>query len=208
MPRLLGSLALVAALLLTAGGCSDDAPDEPGPSSDGSSAGPPASPSAGESSASPTEPPTPSVTPAAGLRLRQGHLVVHVPEGWSKSPEPVLGSFSEQAVDDVLQSKLFIAELPDPAGGGPVDLDELARTAIRSGAYLRDPEILEPVELGGVEWYHTGGPIDSASYQDGFGTVAGGFQFTITLTTGIGILTPAERQDLLDSILASVELEL
>lgn len=204
MSRLLGSLVLTAALLLTTVSCSDDNPAEPEPSGDRSSSTPSVPTSAPPES---TPPPTPSVTPAAGLKMRQGHLVVYAPEGWSMTPEPVNSPISMQAVDDALQSKLFLGELPDLSGGAPVDLDEQARDAVRSGQYLRDPAILEPVELDGVQWYHTGGPIDAASYQDGFGTVAGGFQFTITVTTGIGILTPAERQDLLEQILASVELD-
>lgn len=206
MSRHLGSLVLAAVLLVTVSACSDDAPPDPEPSSDGSSGSQePTSP--GATTSSPTEPASPSVTPAAGLTVRQGHLSVRAPEGWSKAAEPGMGGFSELVVDDVLQSKLFVAELPDLSGGAPVSLDEQARAAIRSGAFVQDPEIVDPVELGGVEWYHLSGPIDSAQYQDSFGTVAEGFQFTLTLTTGIGILTEAEREELLASILATVELD-
>ncbi|GEP35911.1 hypothetical protein NSZ01_36790 [Nocardioides szechwanensis] len=204
--RHLGSLALAAALLLTTVGCSDDTPSDPEPSSSPSSDDSSGTP---ETSAPPTsDPPTPSVSAASGLRMTQGHLSVHAPEGWEKTPEPALGEFSEQADDPTLGSTLFIAELPDLAPGTEVDLRELARSAIRTTQYLRDPEIVEPVELDGVRWYHTSGRIDSVTYEDGFGTVAGGFFLRIGLRTGVRVVSPAEREELLASVLATVDLEL
>jgi hypothetical protein len=201
--RHLGSLVLAAVLLLTASACSDDTPTEPDPSdSPTGSSSPPAS------SAPPTsQPPTPSVTPASGRRMTQGHLSVHAPHGWRRTPEPSVGEFSEQADDPALGSTLFIAELPDLAPGAEVDLGELARSAIRNGHYLRDPEIVEPVELDGVRWYHTSGRIDSAQIEESFGTIAGGFQLKITLRTLKDAMSQAEREDLLASILATVELD-
>lgn len=204
MLRHLGSLVLAAVLLLTTAACSDDPPEEPDPTTSPSSDGSLSTP---EPTATPTtEPPTPTETPAVGLRMRQGRLSVHAPEGWAKSPEPELGEFSEQAVDQALGSTLYIAELPDTAPGAAVDLDQLARSAIRNANYVRDPEIVAPVELGGVRWYHTSGLIDPASYEDAFGTVADGFFYRITLTTLKDILPPAEREALLASILDTVEL--
>lgn len=202
MSRHLGALVLAAVLSQTVSGCSDDPPPYPGPSARGSES-PSSTP---ETSAPPTsEPSEPGVAPASGLRLRQGHLSVRAPEGWRKSPEPTAGEFSEQADDKVLGSTLFIGELPDLAPGAEVDLDQLARAAIKTAYYLRDPEILEPVELDGVRWYHTSGQIDAASYEDAFGTVTDGAQLQITLKTGVGLMSVAERNDLLASILATVQ---
>lgn len=202
MSRHLGALVLAAVLSLTVSGCSDDAPPDPGPSSPGSES----SSSAPETSAPPTTEPTePSVAPATGLRLRQGHLSVRTPEGWKKSPEPSVGEFSEQAYDKVLGSTLFIGELPDLAPGAEVDLDEQARTAIRTAYYRRDPEILEPVELDGVLWFHTSGQIDAATYEDAFGTITDGVQLSLSVRTGVGLMSVAEREALLASILATVE---
>lgn len=204
--RHLGSLVLAAALLLTAAACSDDAPEEPdatsAPTSDSSSSTP-------ETSAPPTtEPPTPTVTPASGLALRQGRLSVRAPEGWKKTPEPVFGQFSQQADYDPLLGKLFMGELPDLSGGAVTfSIDEQARMSIESGQYRRDPEIVAPVEIDGRQWYHTSGPIDAAQYEDALGTNAGGYTFKIALTTGVGLLSPAEREALLASILATVELD-
>lgn len=204
LSRHLGSLALVALLLLTAA-CSDDSPEPSG------------SPSSVDSSSTPeiappptTEPPTPTttVTPAAGLELRQGILSVRAPVGWKKTPEPSVGEFSEQADYHPWVSTLFIGELPDTAPGATVDLDELARSAIRTTHYLRDPEIVEPVELGGVRWYHTSGPIDSATYEDAFGTVTDGVFLRIGLRTGRMLVSAAQREELLASVLATVELDL
>ena len=209
MSRHLGALVLAAVLSQTVSGCSDDTPPEPGPgspSSESSSSTPETSSPPTTEPTEPSEPSGPSVAPATGLRLRQGHLSVRAPEGWKKSPEPTTGEFSEQADDSVLGSTLFIGELPDLAPGAEVDLDEQARSAIRTGFYLRDPKIVEPVELDGVMWYHTSGPIDRATYLDELGTITAGVQLTISLRTGIGLMSRAEREDLLASILATVEL--
>lgn len=207
MSRHLGPLALAAVLLVSTAACSDDTPEEPEPSVPSSSSPSSASSAPETSPPAATEPPDPTVSPATGLRLRQGHLSVTVPEGWEKTPEPAFGELSEQAGDRVLGSTLFIGEVPDLAPGAEVDLDELARTAIRNAHHLRDPEIVEPVELDGVLWYHTSGQIGSAGYEDAFGTITDGFQFSITLTTGVGVMSAAEREDLLASILATVELD-
>jgi hypothetical protein len=204
--RHLGSLVLAGALLLTTAACSDDTPDDPEPSA--SPSGDPSS-STPESSAPPTtETPTPTVTPAAGIELRQGTLSVRAPAGWGKTPEPSVGGFSEQADDPALLSTLFISELPDLAPGTEIDLDQLARSAIKNAHYLRDPEIVAPVDLDGVAWFHTSGQIDSATYEDMFGTITGGFQLRVVLRTGIDVVPAAEREELLASILATVELDL
>jgi len=204
--RQLGSLVLAAVLMLSTAACSDDTPDEPdpvtSPSSDVSSSTP-------ETSAPPTtEPPTPSVTPASGRKMTQGHLSVRAPQGWRKTPEPSVGEFSEQSEDPNLLSTLFIAELPDLAPGSETDLGDQARSAIKNTHYLRNPEIVEPVALDGVRWYHTSGRIDAAQIEDSFGTITGGFQLRLTLRTLKDAMSPAEREDLLASILATVELDL
>jgi hypothetical protein len=205
--RHLGSLVLAAVLLQTASGCSDDAPPDPGPGSPSSESSSSTPQTSAPPTTEPTEPSEPTVAPASGLRLRQGHLSVRAPEGWTKSPEPTAGEFSEQADDKVLGSTLFIGELPDLAPGAEVDLDQLARSAIRTAYDLRDPEILEPVELDGVRWYHTSGQIDAASYEDAFGTITDGVELQISLKTGVGLMSAAERSDLLASILATVEID-
>ncbi len=207
MSRHLGALVLAAVLSQTVSGCSDDAPPDTGPSSPSSESSSSTPETSAPPTTEPTEPSEPSVAPATGLRLRQGHLSVRVPEGWTKSPEPVLGEDSEQAADKVLGSTLFIGELPDLAPGAEVDLDEQARSAIRTGYYLRDPKIVEPVELDGVMWYHTSGPIDRATYEDAFGTITDGVQLSLSLRTGLGLMSRAEREDLLASILATVEVD-
>lgn len=203
MSRHLGSLVLAVGLLLTTSACSDDTPEEPTPSgspTDSSPSTPETSPP--ESSA----PPTATVAPAAGLELRQDGLSVRAPEGWRKTPEPTTGEFSEQADHPALGSTLFVGALPDLAPGVEVDLAQLARSAIRNAHYVRDPEIVDPVEIAGVEWYHTSGFIGPATYEDAYGTIAGGFLYNISLRTLKDAMTPAEREELLASILATVEL--
>ena len=212
MSRHLGSLVLAAVLLLATAACSDDAPDDPEPSgsSSDSPSDAPSTPEASAPAPATTESPDPTgptVTPAAGLELRQGILSVRAPMGWKKSPEPILGNFSEQADYHPWVSTLFIGELPGPDAGAPVDLDELARSAIRTDVALRDPEILEPVELDGVRWYHTSGMIDSATYEDAFGTVTDGVFLRIGLRTGRMLVSAAQREELLASVLATVELD-
>jgi len=206
--RHLGSLVLATALLLTASACSDDTSPEPEPSDSPTSTTSAPVTSGSPTSQPPTSEPPPSVTPAAGLKMTQGHLSVRAPEGWKKTPEPTTGEFSEQADEAASGSTLYISELPDLAPGAEVDLDVLARSAIKNAHYVQDPEIVEPEEIAGVAWYHTSGFIGGANHEEAFGTITGGFVFQISLRTLKDAMSPAEREDLLASILASVELDL
>lgn len=206
MSRHLGSLVLTAALLLTAG-CSDEDPPTPEPTG---AATPDPTPTATAPS-EPTEPPAstgtpePTVSPASGPLLRQEHLSLHAPEGWVVTEEN--DTITGFAQDETLLSTVMIGEVEDLSPGAPVDLDEMARDSVENGAYLRDPEILEPHEIAGVLWFHTSGQIDDAHYEDAFGTITDGVLLEITVTSLVEILSPREHQELVDSILASVELD-
>lgn len=206
MSRHLGSLVLTAVLLVAAAGCSDDSAPDPEPTGPGSETSPTQSPPSATSEPSvTTEPSEPTAPAATGPQLRQEHLSVHAPEGWAVTKEN--DTITGFAQDEVLLSTLMISEVEDPNPGVTITLDEMARDSVKSGQYLRDPEILEPVEIGGVLWFHTSGQIDDAQYEDVFGTVTDGVILDIAITTVVDMVPRREREELVDSILASVQLD-
>ena len=197
--RLLGFLALAAALslLVACGGEPTSAPAPSGtPSSGGTAAGEPTSEASDEPSLEP------SVEPATGPVLRQDHVSVTSPEGFTVTPEADRRSGQTQTGEG---TTIFLSELPDLAPGLTLSTRELAEVTLENSFYLRKPRIVAPVQAGGVEWFHLAGPIDSGNYVDAFGTVTDGVQLDLVIET-YRSLPAAERRAIVASTLASVEL--
>lgn len=194
--RRLGPLVLMAALTFVTTSCSDDEPTTqptPQPSTTASD------PSGVPSSQAPAEPTESASASATGPALELDHVSLNSPEGWTITKES--DPFSAQASDGA-GSTLFLGELPDLAPGEAVDLRQLAQDSITNGFYVRDPEIVDPTEAGGVAVYHVSGQIDAASYLQEFGTITAGVLVTIKLQTPVG-LAADQRQELVDQVLAS-----
>lgn len=202
MKRSLGSLAVCAVLVLTSA-CSGEE-DEPGPSAGGSES---VSGESASASGEPTTEPSPSppaiseVEAASGPDLTQTHLTVRAPEGWELTREG--DPFSGQASDGL--SAIFVTEIED-FGDGILSLRKQAEIARATGAYLQKPTILDPVEIDGREWYHLAGPTDRIRHVDAFGTSEDGLSYSVDISLNRATFTPAQRQQLVDSVLASINI--
>lgn len=201
MKRSLGSLTVCAVLVLTSA-CSGG--DDPAPGAGGTASTPEGSaPSSDEPTAeeSPEEPQTPEVEPATGPDLTQTNLSVRAPEGWTLTREG--DPFSGQASEGL--SSIFVTEIED-FGDGLLSTRQQAEIAQNAGSYLTKPKILEPVEIDGREWYHVAGPTDRVRHVDAFGTSEDGLSYSVDISLNLATFTPAERQELVDSVLASISI--
>lgn len=202
MKRSLGSLA-VCALLVLSSACSGDG-DDPAPGAGGTVSSPGGSAPASEeptTEPTPEEPETPEVEAASGPDLTQTNLSVRAPEGWKLVREG--DPFSGQASDGL--SSIFVTEIED-FGDGLLSIQQQAEIAQDSGSYLQKPKILEPVEIDGREWYHVAGPTDRVRHVDAFGTSEDGLSYSVDISLNLAAFTPAERQELVDSVLASISI--
>ncbi|WP_309648769.1 hypothetical protein [Nocardioides sp.] len=202
MKRSLGSLAGCAVLVLTSA-CSGGG-DDPAPSTGSTGASPGESaPAAGEPTTepSPEEPETPEVEPASGPDLTQTNLSVRAPEGWTLTREG--DPFSGQASEGL--SSIFVTEIED-FGDGVLSIQQQAEIAQNSGSYLMKPKILEPVEIDGREWYHVAGPTDRVRHVDAFGTSEDGLSYSVDIALNRATFSPAQRQELVDAVLASISI--
>jgi len=103
----------------------------------------------------------------------------------------------------------------DPGGSGQVglfaipslnpdgDLDDLAKTAVRFSHFQGKGTIHETVDVNGVECYHISGKYAGGRVQDQFGALHARDQVSITFDFDNDV-AKAERQQLIDSVLASV----
>ncbi|WP_341923713.1 hypothetical protein [Nocardioides psychrotolerans] len=201
MKRSLGSLSLCAVLALTSA-CSGE--DDPAPGAGGTASTPEESaPSSDEptAEASPEQPATPEVEAASGPDLTQTNLSVRAPEGWTLTREG--DPFSGQASEGL--SSIFVTEIED-LGDGVLSIQQQAEIAQNGGAYLTRPKILDPVEIDGREWYHLAGPTDRIRHLDAFGTSEDGLSYAVDISLNLATFTPAQRQELVDSVLASISI--
>lgn len=200
MVRNLGPAMVLALVLGLASACSDDEPStDPGPSQ---------SPASSEASTEPTMPsssdtgtPSPSVEPAAGATVRLDRLSMRAPEGWdvTKEGDPYSAQVGQAG------SSIYIQEFPD-FGGGVLSLDQIARTRVRNGPYLREPKILAPVSIVGLDWYHLAGRTNEVTYTEDFGTVVDGLALLVAMSFDSD-LPAAERRVIVEQVLASVAFE-
>lgn len=180
------ALLLVALSAAACGGSDDPQPQEPASSTPTSAS---TSPSAPTSSATPA---------AAGPLLDLPHASVHAPDGWKKLDDLV--STQRDAGDDDSFSSVTLGEVD--AFGGQTDPDELAKSAIRTSPYPTDPKVLDTVEVDGVEMYHLAGKVDKHAYLEAYGAVVDDTIVSLSFTFATWI-EPAERQETVDSVLAS-----
>jgi hypothetical protein len=179
-------LALVCGLALAAGGCG-------GGSSSTAAPGSPSSPTSATSS------PSATVEPAAGRTVDLEAFTARVPQGYR--------------YDDSLAREIVFATSPDldqrvmysdvtvyPGTSNAA----AARIAVRaSTSWKPDPRIAAPVSLAGARWYHLTGPVGHGVHLDQFGSVQDSRLVKVSFElTG----PPAQRQKLIDSVLATVHL--
>lgn len=205
MKSRLGSLTVCAVLTLAAGCSGGDPGAGPGASgsegtSEATSEG--TAPASEEPTSEPSaEPSAPAVEPASGPDLSQRTFTVRAPQGWELTREG--DPFTAQATDGL--SAISVTEIED-FGDGVLSIDQQAQIALESGPYLQDPKILDPVEIDGREWYHLSGPTDRVRHLDAFGTSEDGTSYSVDISLNRELVTPAQREDVVASVLASISI--
>ncbi len=187
-------------LSLVASGCGGDDPGANGPTEPTAS-----SPTTADSSASPTEPtePTePTVAAATGVLMDLPGVSARAPEGWKKN-DP-LSKYLRQVDDPATTSSVALGSL---LAFRDAPLSEQARTAFKGWRNTDRAEVLEPVEIAGVQWWHIGAREKgqfTASRVDAYGTIHDGR--LISLTFYVDEEIPAEeRAEIIESVQASLE---
>jgi len=195
---------VVAALALT--GCGDDAegdvdigptPQTSEPSGPSSASGSTDATAIGEPSASSTL----TVPPATGDVLELSNVSVRAPQGFQADP-PDMTYLRFAFERDGIGS---IALANTPAVTEDVSLPQQAEISIRNSGYSEDPSIEEPVEVGGVSMYHYGGQVNDSEYVEEYGAIYDGSQISVNFLLA-ATDSAAERQELVDSVLASLTL--
>lgn len=204
--RRLGTAAVVLVVLATAG-CGDDDPEtgegpDPSPpaSSPGQSPGQSPSQSPGSPTSDPTAPSDPAVSPADGPLLALDHVSVRVPDTFREEPPSNLLLVAEDP-----RTGVFIALSDTLQIGRPYSLDEQARARVRSALTIEPPEIQEPVTVAGEPMYHLSGPFERGSRMDEYGVALPAANIFIRFVTPDD-LPEAQRQELIDSVLATLTL--
>ena len=188
LARLVAGLA-AATLLLAGCGDGDD---------DGGDQEPQAGPTSTPADPTPSDDPAvaSAVEPASGFLIDQDRISMRVPEGWRKVRK--MATFLTGAEDPDGFSGVSLGDL---SAVGEPSLQELAEFAATTESQT---EILEPVEIAGVEWYHVVGREDRYVRFEQFGTVHNGSQATINFSLD-DELPAEEQQAIIDSVLATVE---
>ena len=181
-------LVSIAAATLLLSGCSDSGGEEAGPSGT-----PTASASSEATEPTPSEP---AVEPASGFLIDLDRVRMNAPEGWKKN-DP-LSTFLLQVDDPKSFSHVSLSDL---SAVGEPSLDELAQFTVDE---RKRSQKHDPVEIAGVEWYHVSGPNDRYTRFEQFGTSHHGSLAVIEFLLDLD-LPEAEQQQIIDSVLASVE---
>jgi hypothetical protein len=188
------SAALCLGLLV--GGCSDDDP---------AAKDPPASesPSAADSPTEPTEPTAPTddpatVEPATGPPLTVKGVSLRMPEGWHLDNDEA--SFMVVGAADDRTAIVNLGSFPslDP----DVSLGRLARSTLRTGGYSNG-KVLPEATMGGRPAFHVTGDV-VGDWTEEFGLIHEGEIVSVEFVFRRGPKTG--RQELIDSVLATVEL--
>lgn len=124
---------------------------------------------------------------------------MNVPEGWKRSRQ--IATFLESAGDPASHSTVSLGDLSAVGDPTLAQLAQLAEFGTRSRPHVK---ILDPVEIAGVDWYHATGREGSYARFEQFGTIHTGSQAVITFSLDDDV-PRAEQQEIVDSVLASVE---
>ncbi|MEP9384670.1 hypothetical protein [Nocardioides sp. KR10-350] len=185
--------ALVVAVTLSLAGCGGGEPTGGG--------SPPTNPSASQS---PSESSSPSVAPATGRRISTDYLSVHAPKGWVSAP----GMTKQQAAaaDYDIGAQVVINTLEwnhiDPS---PVAAQ--ARLALKQ--YDKRMRYAGPVTVAGQQMFHITGIEGGGSHLDEYGWDVPGAAHAYIHSISFFFRTtpPAQRQKIIDSVLATLEIK-
>lgn len=192
----LGSRALAGALLgvLVLGGCGGTSSD----GADESSSLAPSAPSEVETGTPSPSPAEPTVPLASGKVLEQELVRLRAPRGWELDDSMPSLQFAYGPHDEVSVVLSVQEDGYAQTYGAPVSLARSARIA--KGERMR---LLEPVELGGVEFFHVSGPNGSFWYEI-FGTSHEEMRVQVELEFSLGY-PRRKRERILASVLPTLE---
>ncbi len=186
-------------LVLLVGGCSGDDPEAKDPPPSGS-------PSASDSPSEPTEPTGPTgptddpatVEPATGPPLTVKGVSLRMPEGWHLDNDDA--SFMVVGAADDRTAIINLGSFPslDP----DVSLRRLARSTLRTGGYSNG-KVLPEATMAGRPAFHVTGDV-AGDWTEEFGLIHEGEIVSVEFVFRRG--PKAGRQELIDSVLATVEL--
>ncbi len=152
---------------------------------------------------SPTESASPSAEPATGKALKGPSFTARAPEGWKVDQGGASAALSTiyASEEDENASVTGFLRIAD----GPAFLDEplpkLAKERAGSSEYQTKPEVLENVDVAGVEMYHVAGNVGSDNNIIDLGAIVG--ENLVEIHIESDARTPEELQEVLDSVLAS-----
>jgi hypothetical protein len=183
------SLLVGGPLLLAACGDSDDETTaDPTPTTSSSS-------SPATASSSPSSPGS-TVAPATGRLVDTSFFSVHVPEGWR-----VIESVPDLAVTaDDTDGLDLISFTMTKTYGKEFTLDELARQALRTTPWSKQPGIAPVTTLAGAPAYHLSGPVGNGFQADAFGLVHGEENVMVSIETQGSAAT---HREIVESVLAT-----
>jgi hypothetical protein len=198
--RARSALALVFSTVLLVG-CGTDEDAEPAGS---------ASPSAtdGTGTTEPTAEPsaaetTPAIEPATGIKLKQNHAEIRMPEGWKRKDNFGI-PFLRQGASTSLFGALTWNELND-AGTDPVatSLDAIAKRQLR---LVEDPGVkrLDDVVIGGDTMaYRLAGRANKYYYDEYIGVLMGNLEYSMHFSFNTEYGTRDEAIATIESMLAT-----
>jgi hypothetical protein len=195
---LAASLAVVALPLAACGtddpgdGAGDGSGDQPSPST--------SSTPAGEESADPSDAASSTVAPATGPLLQMPNAEYHAPKGWKKSPDLIDLQAEATSPDSSAAARLYAIEWPSLAD--VPSLEQQAATATETKSLKGKPAVMDPVEIGGVEWYHLSGMVNDSIRRDWYGTIHEDYQMKISFEF-FDWVPKAEQDEIVASSLAS-----
>lgn len=174
---------LVAASMLSGCGGKDAAADPPTASADASSTSDPSM--------------SASASPASGPLLDSDVVSLHAPSGWKVTE----GGGHVLAEDETALSVIQLDVIDNY--GQEFTLQQLARQDLQAAA-VQSPKVEEPVTVAAQAAYHVTGMADSTRHYEGFGFRLGDRSIYVGFTLAG---SPTHRQQVVDSVLATVELK-
>ena len=155
-----------------------------------------------ESTSSPTSgatPSAPAADPAGGRKVSLAAFSAHTVEGYdydNSLAREIVFSSSRDLGQDITFSDVTVYPGTSTATA--------MRLTIKNSSWQPTPRIASPVTIDGERWYHLTGPIGDGKHLEDFGIVYDSrlVRISFELTAA-----PAKREQIVDSVLATVDLK-
>lgn len=141
--------------------------------------------------------PSSEARPATGPVLRGASFSLRAPEGWTVAAP--ISDFVRLASGPDGGSDILVGFLE---AGDDATVDSLEQVATVVWRGNGRPKTLPRIEVDGVELYHLRGLSTTDTPLDEYGTRAGDLAFSVSFD--LPLASPAERQEVIDSVLASL----